>query len=52
MTIDIELDQQVVGKQASRVRAAPILPEYSYTWVIDELDPFCQRPGMSSPSRR
>ena len=45
MSIFIEEDQLIVGNQASRVRAAPIFPEYSINWVIEELDTFDKRSG-------
>lgn len=45
MSIDIEDDQLIVGNQASSQRAAPIFPEYSIDWVIEELDSFDQRSG-------
>ena len=45
MSIYIEDEQLIVGNQASRNRAAPIFPEYSIDWVIEELDQFSKRPG-------
>ena len=45
MSIFIEKDQLIVGNQAGQVRAAPIFPEYSIDWVIEELDRFDQRSG-------
>jgi formate C-acetyltransferase len=45
MPIYIEEDQLIVGNQAGQNRAAPIFPEYSIDWVIDELDEFHKRPG-------
>ncbi|HEY46954.1 MAG TPA: glycyl radical protein [Anaerolineae bacterium] len=45
MSIYIEDDQLIVGNQASMGRAAPIFPEYSINWIIDELDAFDKRPG-------
>ena len=45
MSIYIEDDQLIVGNQASQNRAAPIFPEYSFDWVIDELDDFEKRTG-------
>lgn len=45
MSIYIEEDSLIFGNQASRNFAAPIFPEYSYKWVIDELDEFDQRTG-------
>lgn len=45
MSIYIEEDSLIFGNQASKNFAAPIFPEYSYKWVIDELDEFDQRTG-------
>ncbi len=45
MSIFIEDEQLIVGNQAGQVRAAPVFPEYSFDWVIDELDQFAQRNG-------
>jgi len=45
MSIFIEDGQLIVGNQASKLRAAPIFPEYSIDWVIDELDTFEKRSG-------
>ncbi|UCF61644.1 MAG: hypothetical protein JSV37_02875, partial [Anaerolineaceae bacterium] len=45
MSIYIEDDQLIVGNQASMGRAAPIFPEYSFDWVIEEVDTFNKRPG-------
>lgn len=45
MSIYIEEDSLIFGNQASRNFAAPIFPEYSYKWIIDELDEFDQRTG-------
>jgi len=45
MSIYIEDDQLIVGNQAGRNRAAPIFPEYSIGWVIEELDQFSERTG-------
>jgi pyruvate formate-lyase/glycerol dehydratase family glycyl radical enzyme len=45
MSIYIEDAQLIVGNQASQNRAAPIFPEYSIDWVIDELDSFDKRSG-------
>lgn len=45
MTIYIEDNQLIVGNQASKGRGAPIFPEYSIDWVIDELNQFEKRPG-------
>lgn len=45
MSLYLEPDALVFGNQASRSFAAPIFPEYSIDWVIDELDLFAQRTG-------
>ena len=45
MTIYLEEDALLFGNQASRCFAAPIFPEYSIDWVIDELDSFEHRDG-------
>ncbi len=45
MSIYIEDGQLIVGNQASSQRAAPIFPEYSIDWIIDELDTFAGRSG-------
>ncbi|MFT8312388.1 MAG: glycyl radical protein [Sporolactobacillus sp.] len=45
MTIYIEDDTLIAGNQARKNRWAPVFPEYSMNWVIDELDRFEKRPG-------
>ncbi|MFD1671091.1 glycyl radical protein [Agrilactobacillus yilanensis] len=45
MTIYIEPETLLAGNQAQSNRWAPIFPEYSMNWVIDELDQFEKRPG-------
>jgi len=45
MTIYIEPDSLIIGNQAGANFAAPVFPEYSYDWVIDELDDFESRSG-------
>ena len=45
MSIYIEDGQLIVGNQASSQRAAPIFPEYSIDWIIDELESFDSRSG-------
>lgn len=45
MSIYIETDSLIIGNQASRNFAAPIFPEYSIDWIIDELDEFEHRSG-------
>jgi len=47
MSIYIEDDTLIVGNQASKNFAAPIFPEYSFDWVVEELDEFEKRPGDS-----
>lgn len=43
MSIFIAPDELVVGNQASRPRAAPLFPEYSWDWLLEELDSLPQR---------
>ncbi len=45
MTIYVEEDSLIFGNQASRNFAAPIFPEFSIDWVVDELDEFEKRTG-------
>jgi len=45
MSIYIEDDMLIVGNQASANFAAPVFPEYSFNWVIEELDEFEHRSG-------
>lgn len=45
MPIYIEPATLIAGNQASKNRAAPIMPEYAMDWVINELDEFDKRPG-------
>ncbi len=45
MTVYLEPDSLVFGNQASRTFAAPVFPEYSIDWVVDELDDFALRTG-------
>ncbi|MDR2392369.1 MAG: hypothetical protein LBE84_11915 [Planctomycetota bacterium] len=45
MSIWIAPDELLAGCHASRPRAAPIFPEYSTSWILDELDEFEKRPG-------
>jgi len=45
MTVYIEPDSLIIGNQASSNFAAPVFPEYSYDWVIEELDEFEHRSG-------
>ncbi len=45
MTIFIEDGELIAGNQSSKLRAAPIFPEYVTSWIINELDEFDKRPG-------
>jgi len=45
MTIFISEGEFIVGNQSSKLRAAPIFPEYVTSWIINELDEFDKRPG-------
>ena len=45
MSIFIEPGGLIVGNQASKLRAAPIFPEYAVEWIIKEIDEFDKRPG-------
>ncbi len=45
MTIYVEDDSLIFGNMSSRNFGAPIYPEYSIDWVIDELDEFALREG-------
>lgn len=44
-TIWIKHDEVIVGNQASEVRAAPIFPEYTVSWIEKEIDDLADRPG-------
>ena len=45
MTIYIEPESLIVGNQACRNFAAPVFPEYSIDWIIEEMDEFDKRSG-------
>lgn len=45
MSIFISDGELIVGNHSSKLRAAPIFPEYAVDWVINELDEFEKRPG-------
>lgn len=45
MTVFINEGELIVGNQSSKLRAAPIFPEYVTSWIINELDEFDKRPG-------
>ncbi|WP_260391643.1 formate C-acetyltransferase/glycerol dehydratase family glycyl radical enzyme, partial [Aeromonas enteropelogenes] len=44
-TIWIRHDELIVGNQASQVRAAPLFPEYTVSWIEKEIDELADRPG-------
>lgn len=43
-TIWIKHDELIIGNQASEVRAAPIFPEYTVSWIEKEIDDLADRP--------
>ena len=45
MTIWIAEDELIVGNQAKVARSAPIFPEFSYDWILEEMEkePFEKR---------
>jgi formate C-acetyltransferase len=45
MTIFVDKGELIVGNHSSKLRAAPIFPEYVTAWIINELDEFEKRPG-------
>jgi pyruvate formate-lyase/glycerol dehydratase family glycyl radical enzyme len=45
MTIYIDEGELIIGNQSSKLRAAPIFPEYAVEWILNELDEFDERPG-------
>jgi formate C-acetyltransferase len=45
MTVFILPDELIAGNQASSPRAAPIFPEYTVGWIVDEIDELAKRPG-------
>ena len=45
MSIFIDSGELLVGNQAGGVRAAPIFPEYTVDWIIDEIDELPKRTG-------
>ncbi len=44
-TIWIERDELIIGNQASEVRAAPDLPEYTVSWIEKRLIDLADRSG-------
>ncbi len=55
-TIWIKHDELIVGNQACQVRAAPLFPEYTVSWIEKEIDELADRPGpvlrSAKPTRR
>jgi pyruvate formate-lyase/glycerol dehydratase family glycyl radical enzyme len=45
MSIFIEADSLIFGNMASKNFAAPVYPEYSMDWLVDEIDTFSLRKG-------
>jgi len=45
MTIFIDDGELIVGNHSSKLRSAPIFPEYVTAWILKELDEFDKRPG-------
>lgn len=45
MSIYISDGELIVGNQASKIRNAPLFPEYSYKWILEDMDSFATRPG-------
>ena len=45
MTISIEDGELIVGNQSSRLRAAPLFPEYDVRFLVEEIDEFDKRSG-------
>ena len=44
MTIYMENDELIVGNHASRPFSVPVFPEFSVSWLADEMDTFADRP--------
>ena len=47
MSIFIDEDELIVGNHSSRLKAAPIFPEYAVDWISQEADTLDQRPAES-----
>lgn len=45
MAISLEEGELLVGNHSSKLKAAPIFPEYVVNWILDELEEFHIRPG-------
>ena len=44
MTVYIEDEELVVGNHASRAFSVPLFPEFSVSWMAEEMDSFADRP--------
>lgn len=44
-TIWIDNDELIIGNQAAYLRSAPIFPEYTMDWVVNEINELADRPG-------
>lgn len=51
-TIWIKHDELIIGNQASEVRAAPIFPEYTVSWIEKEIDDLADRPEQALRSAK
>jgi pyruvate formate-lyase/glycerol dehydratase family glycyl radical enzyme len=47
MSIFIDEDELIVGNHSSRLKAAPIFPEYAVDWITQEADTLDRRPAES-----
>ena len=45
MTVYIEPEELLAGKQAGSLRAAPMFPEFTVDWIFDEIDDLEKRPA-------
>lgn len=45
MSIYIDEDELIVGNLGYKPRTAPIYPEYSVNWILEQIDTFSTRPG-------
>ena len=43
MTVFIQDGELVVGNQADKPRSAPVFPEFTSEWIVDEIDDFATR---------
>ena len=45
MTVFIDPNELIVGNHSSKLRAAPIFPEYAVSWILGEIDELDKRTG-------